>query len=266
MQDLMNTESTDRSSALTAMQSLFSGFESRILRQRMLPHPSEGSLYDFDPNRISRRNYRRGDFSPSGKGDFIRRESVGLLHKPLLGTSIVKVCCVLEFRWPQTFDSGSLQDLVKWSLAPLRQDIYFIFGIAGVRPDHQLGHADETMRALAGGSNWRGCLVDFGDPGWAISSPTDGAILPSLFENLFDPEPAEQKIARVDSTLANAQELQEPGGFIIIDELSRRTSVGRDLVIDRAMQFAASTPGVDVKEVGGDLIIQRDRFENVRTG
>lgn len=256
---------TDRSSALSAMQSLFSGLESRIVRQRMLPHPTEGSLYDFDPNRVSRRSFRRGDLSPSGNDVFVRRESVGLLHKPMLGLSQVKVCVVLDFAFQEhRFNPEAVQQSVSWSLAPMRPDIYFIFGFAGVREVGASGHGDEMLRALSGGSNWRGALIEFADPGWVVTPPNDGAILPALFENLFDPEPADQKIARVDAELASAIELKEPGGFLLIDDLVTRTSVSKDLVTDRAMMFAEKTPGIDMKDVGGDLIVQRDRFENAR--
>lgn len=255
----------DRSNSLSAMQSLFSGLESRIIRQRMLPHPGEGSLYDFDPNRVSRRSYRSGDLSPSGKGDFARRESVGLLHKPMLGLTAVKICVVLDFAFRKhRFTPEAIHETVRWSLAPLRPDIYFIMGIAGVRDDDGLGHSDEVMRALSGGTNWRATLIEYADPGWAVTPPGDGAILPALFENLFDPEPVDQKIARVDSALASAIELKEPGGFMLIEDLASRTAVGKDLVTDRAMLYAERTPGIDVKSVGGDLIIQRDRFESVR--
>lgn len=256
---------TDRSNALSAMQSLFSGLESRIVRQRMLPHPAEGSLYDFDPNRVSRRSYRHGDLSPSGKGPFTRRESVGLLHKPMLGLAQVKVCVVLDFAYRERrFDADVIQETVGWALAPMRPDIYFIFGFAGVRDEGGAGHSDEIMRALSGGSNWRGALIEFADPGWSVTPPGDGAILPALFENLFDPEPADQKVARVDAALASASELKEPGGFLLIDDLVTRTAVGKDLVTDRAMIYAEKTPGIDVKDVGGDLIVQRDRFESAR--
>jgi hypothetical protein len=256
---------TDRSNSLSAMQSLFSGLESRIVRQRMLPHPGEGSLYDFDPNRVSRRSFRRGDLSPAGRGEFQRRESVGLLHKPMLGLAAVKVCVVLDFafRSPR-FTPEAVHETVRWSLAPLRPDIYFIIGFAGVREPDGLGHGDELMRALSGGTNWRAALIEYADPGWSVTPPGDGAILPALFENLFDPEPVDQKIARVDSALSGATELKEPGGFVLIDDLARRTAVGKDLVTDRAMLYAQRTPGIDVKTVGGDLIVQRDRFESVR--
>jgi hypothetical protein len=256
---------TDRSNALSSMQSLFSGFESRIVRQRMLPHPGEGSLYDFDPNRVSRRSYRSGDLSPTGAGDFARRESVGLLHKPMLGFAAVKVCVVLDFVFSkQRFTPESIHETVRWSLAPLRPDIYFVLGIAGVRNDFSVGHDDEVIRALSGGPNWRAALIEFADPGWSVVPPVDGAILPALFDNLFDPEPLDQKVARVDAALAAADELKEPGGFLLINDLANRTAVGKDLVTDRAMLYAERTPGVDVKDVGGDLIIQRDRFQSVR--
>lgn len=256
---------TDRSNSLSAMQSLFSGLESRIVRQRMLPHPAEGSLYDFDPNRVSRRSYRKGDLSPTGLGNFTRRESIGLLHKPMLGLATVKICVVLDFALTKRrFTAEAIQETVRWSLAPLRPDIYFIIGIAGVRDESRLGHGDEVMRAVSGGSNWRACLIEYADPGWSVTPPGDGAILPALFENLFDPEPVDQKIARVDAALAAANELKEPGGFMLIEDLATRVAVGKDLVTDRAMLYAQRTPGVDVKDVGGDLIIQRDRFESVR--
>jgi hypothetical protein len=256
---------TDRSNALSSMQSLFSGFESRIVRQRMLPHPGEGSLYDFDPNRVSRRSYRSGDLSPTGAGDFARRESVGLLHKPMLGFAAVKVCVVLDFVFSkQRFTPESIHETVRWSLAPLRPDIYFILGIAGVRNDFSVGHDDETLRALSGGPNWRAALIEFADPGWSVVPPVDGAILPALFDNLFDPEPLDQKVARVDAALAAADELKEPGGFLLINDLASRTAVGKDLVTDRAMLYAERTPGLGLKDVGGDLIIQRDRFQSVR--
>ena len=256
---------TDRSNSLSAMQSLFSGLESRIVRQRMLPHPAEGSLYDFDPNRVSRRSYRSGDLSPSGTGNFTRRESVGLLHKPMLCLATVKVSVVLDFSFTKRrFTPETIHETVRWSLAPLRPDIYFIMGIAGVRDSIEVGHSDELMRALSGGPNWRAALIEYADPGWSVTPPGDGAILPALFENLFDPEPIDQKVARVDAALSAADELKEPGGFILIDDLATRTAVGRDLVTDRAMLYAERTPGIDVKTVGGDLIIQRDRFESVR--
>ena len=256
---------TDRSNSLSAMQSLFSGLESRIVRQRMLPHPGEGSLYDFDPNRVSRRSYRSGDLSPTGTGKFTRRESVGLLHKPMLGLATVKVCVVLDFAFTQhRFTPETIHETVRWSLAPLRPDVYFIMGIAGIRDDQQVGHSDEVMRALSGGTNWRATLIEYADPGWSVTPPADGAILPALFENLFDPEAIDQKIARIDAALAAAVELKEPGGFLLIEDLASRTAVGRDLVTDRAMLYAERTPGVVVKSVSGDLIIQRDRFESVR--
>lgn len=256
---------TDRSTAISAMQSLFSGLESRIVRQRMLPHPGEGSLYDFDPNRVSRRSYRHGDLSPSGHGDFVRRESIGLLHKPMLGLTTVKVCVVLDFAFrKQRFTAEAVQETVRWSLAPLRPDVYFIIALAGMRDERLIGHGDELIRGLSGGANWRAALVEYADPGWAVTPPGDGAILPALFENLFDPEAVDQKVARVDAALASAMELREPGGFLLIDDLVARTSVGRDLVTDRAMLYAEKTPGIDVKDVGGEMIVQRDRFESAR--
>jgi hypothetical protein len=231
----------------------------------MLPHPGEGSLYDFDPNRVSRRSFRSGDLAPGGKGPFIRRESIGLLHKPMLGLAAVKVGVVLDFGYGERrFSAETIHETVRWSLAPLRPDIYFVIGIAGARDNHVLGHDEEVIRALSGGSNWRAALIEYADPGWSVTVPRDGAILPALFENLFDPEPVDQKIARIDSVLAAASELREPGGFMLIEDLARRVAVGRDLVMDRAMLYAERTPGVDVKEVGGDLIIQRSRFESLR--
>jgi hypothetical protein len=183
----------------------------------------------------------------------------------MLGLSQVKVCVVLDFTYHERrFDADAIQETVRWSLAPMRPDVYFIFGFAGMRDQSGLGHSDELMRALSGGSNWRGALIEFANPGWAVTPPTDGAILPALFENLFDPEPVDQKIARVDAALASASELKEPGGFLMIDDLVTRTSVGKDLVTDRAMLYAEKTPGVDVKDVGGELIVQRDRFESAR--
>jgi hypothetical protein len=107
-------------------------------------------------------------------------------------------------------------------------------------------------------------LVEYANPGWSVTPPGDGAILPALFENLFDPEPVDQKIARVDAALAAAGELREPGGFLMVQDLATRVAVGSDLVTDRAMLYAQRTPGVDVKDVGGELIIQRDRFERAR--
>jgi hypothetical protein len=254
----------DRHASLTAMQSLFSGLESRIVRQRMLPHPGEGSLYDFDPNRVSRRSYRHGDLSPSGKGPFVRRESIGLLHKPMLGLAAVKVCVVLDFGYGKhQFTPESIQQTVNWSLAPVRPDIFFIIGLAGSR-DTDNPISDEVRRALSGGSNWRAAAIEHTNPGWVVTSPSDGAILPQLFENLFDPEPSDQKIARIDAYLAGASELKEPGGFLLIDELASKVAVGRELVLDRALLYAQRTPGVDLKDVGGELIIQRDRFETMR--
>jgi hypothetical protein len=255
----------DRATAISAMQSLFSGLESRIVRQRMLPHPGEGSLYDFDPNRVSRRSFRSGDLAQGGKGAFARRESIGLLHKPMLGLATVKVCVVLDYKFGERrFTADAIQETVRWSLAPLRPDVYYVIGIAGARDNHLAGHDEEVMRALSGGTNWRASLVEYADPGWAVTAPRDGAILPALFENLFDPEPVDQKIARIDAALAAAGELKEPGGFMLIDDLALRVAVGRDLVTDRAMLYAERTPGIDVKEVSGDLIIQRDRFESMR--
>ncbi|MBK8205773.1 MAG: hypothetical protein IPK87_03145 [Planctomycetes bacterium] len=255
----------ERATAVSAMQSLFSGLESRIVRQRMLPHPGEGSLYDFDPNRVSRRSFRQGDLSPGGKGPFIRRESIGLLHKPMLGLASVKVCVVLDFGHAERrFTADAIQETARWALAPLRPDIYFVIGFAGAREDHMAGHNDEVLRALSGGTNWRGALIEYADPGWAVTAPKDGAILPALFENLFDPEPVDQKVARVDSALSAAHELREPGGFMLIEDLAQRVAVGKDLVTDRAILYAERTPGLGVKEVGGDLIIQRDRFESMR--
>lgn len=257
----------DRATAVAAMQSLFSGLESRIVRQRMLPHPGEGSLYDFDPNRVSRRSFRQGDLSPGGKGPFVRRESIGLLHKPMLGLSMVKVCVVLDFGYAERrLTADAIHETARWALAPLRPDIYFILGLAGPREGHLAGHNDEVMRALSGGTNWRAAIIEYCDPGWAVTAPKDGVILPALFENLFDPEPVDQKIARVDSALAASLELQEPGGFMLIDDLAQRVAVGKDLVTDRAILFAERTPGLDVKEVSGDLIIQRNRFESMRAG
>lgn len=253
----------DRSTAISAMQSLFSGLESRIVRQRMLPHPGEGALYDFDPNRVSRRSFRHGDLSPGGKGPFIRRESVGLLHKPMLGLASVKICIVLDFGYAERrFTADAIHETVRWSLAPLRPDIFYIIGLAGAREGE--GHGDELMRALSGGGNWRAALIEYADPGWSVTSPTDGAILPALFDNLFDPEPVDQKIARIDAALAAAGELKEPGGFMLVDELAQRVAVGKDLVMDRAMLYAERTPGVELKQVSGDLIIQRNRFQSLR--
>jgi hypothetical protein len=251
----------ERSAAIAAMQGLFSGLESRIMRQRMLPHPGEGALYDFDPNRVSRRSYRSGDLSPGGEGPFCRRESLGLLHKPMLGLATVKVCVVLEFRYGfGPASAKDLQETARWALAPARPDVFFLIGLAGARGDTDTGPPDELVRALTGGSNWRAALVEYGNPGWAVTSPTDGAILPLLFGNLFDPEPADQKLARVDAALAAAAELRDPGGFVLLEELSRRVSVPRDLVADRAMLFAERTPGMELKQVGDDLILQRKRF------
>src|SRR5690606_17584373 len=145
-----------------------------------------GSLYDFDPNRVSRRSYRSGDLSPGGRGDFTRRESVGLLHKPMLGLAAVKVCVVLDFAFRKhRFTPDAIHETVRWSLAPLRPHIFYIVGIAGIREPHSLGHDDEIMRAMSGGTNWRACLIEYADPGWAVTAPTDGAVLPALFENLF---------------------------------------------------------------------------------
>jgi len=256
-------EQNARASALSAMQSLFSGLESRMVRQRMLPHPGEGSLYDLDPNRLSRRSYRSGDLSPGGEGNFCRRESVGLLHKPMLGLAQVKVCVVLDFAWnANRFTPEAVAEAARWSLASLRPDIYFVIGIAGFA--NGLGHSQDVIHALSGGSNWRASLVDFVNPGWSVTSPRDGVILPALFENLFDPEPMDQKIARVDSALAASSELKEPGGFLLLDDLAGRCAVGKDIVTDRAILFAERTPGLDVKDVGGSLILQRNRFESLR--
>jgi hypothetical protein len=251
-----------RGAALSAMQSLFSGLESRLVRQRMLPHPGEGALYDLDPNRLSRRSYRSGDLTPGGEGPFCRREAIGLLHKPMLGLAQVKVCVVLDFAWGNgRYSPEALNESVRWSLAPLRPDIYFILGFAGPGAP---GHSDEMLRSLSGGANWRAALVESVNPGWAVTAPQDGAILPALFENLFDPEPIDQKVARVDAALAAAGELKEPGGFVMLDDLAGRVAVSRDLVMDRAILFAERTPGLDVKDVGGSLILQRNRFETLR--
>jgi hypothetical protein len=245
------------------MQSLFSGLESRMVRQRMLPHPGEGSLYDLDPNRLSRRSYRSGDLSPGGEGPFARREAVGLLHKPMLGLAQVKVCVVLDFAWgPDRFTPEAVNRAAQWALAPQRPDIYFVIGVAGVAGG--AGHSDDLIHALSGGANWRAALVELVNPGWVVTAPRDGVILPALFENLFDPEPMDQKVARVDSALAAAGELKEPGGFLLLDELAGRCAVSRDIVTDRAILFAERTPGLDVKDVGGSLILQRNRFESLR--
>lgn len=263
----MASQSTDknaRAAALSAMQSLFSGLESRLVRQRMLPHPGEGALYDLDPNRLSRRSYRSGDLTPGGDGPFCRREAVGLLHKPMLGLAQVKVCVVLDFAWGERrFSADSLDEAVRWSLAGLRPDVYFIIGLAGAETALG-GHSDELVHALSGGSNWRAALIEHASPGWAVHAPRDGVILPALFENLFDPEPLDQKVARVDSALAAANELREPGGFLLLDDLAGKVAVSRDIVMDRAILFAERTPGLDVKDVGGSLILQRDRFETLR--
>lgn len=231
----------------------------------MLPHPGEGSLYDLDPNRLSRRSYRHGDLTPGGNGPFCRREAIGLLHKPMLGLAQVKVCVVLDFAWGESrFTPESLHEAERWSLAPLRPDIYYVIGLAGYSNGDATGHGDELIRSLAGGTNWRAALVEFVNPGWAVTAPRDGAILPALFENLFDPEPLDQKIARVDSALAAAGELKEPGGFVMLDDLAGRVAVSRDIVTDRAILYAERTPGLDVKDVGGSLILQRNRFETLR--
>jgi len=253
-----------RAAALSAMQSLFSGLESRLVRQRMLPHPGEGALYDLDPGRISRRSYRNGDLTPGGRGPFCRRESAGLLHKPMLGLAQVKVCVVLDFAWNgPRFTPEALSEAVRWSLAPLRPDVYFLIGLAGAEPT-LAGHSDEMLRALSGGANWRAALVEHVNPGWCVTASRDGAILPALFENLFDPEPLEQKVARVDAALAAANELREPGGFLLLDDLAGKVAVSPDIVTDRAILFAERTPGLDVKDVGGSLILQRNRFETLR--
>lgn len=255
-----------RATALTAMQSLFSGFESRLVRQRMLPHPIDGSLYDFDANRVSRRSQVSGDLAPGGNGAFTRRESLGLLHKPLLGATTLKVCCVLDFAWaPVTrdrFTPHALEQTATWALTSMRPDIYFIIGVAGIAHG-ALGPTDEALRALTGGPNWRAAYIEFLNPGWRVYAPRDGVILPALFENLFDPEPLEQKAARVDAALNAATELKEPGGFLLLEELARRAAVSGELVTDRAMLFAGRTPGLDVKDVEGNLIIQRNRFTSV---
>lgn len=256
-----------RTSALTAMQSLFSGFESRLVRQRMLPHPIDGSLYDFDPNRVSRRSHVHGDLSPAGNGAFARREALGLLHKPLLGATTLKVCVVLDFAWApierDRFTPQTLEQCATWSLCSMRPDVYFILGVAGQARDGNLGPSDEAMRALTGGPNWRAAFVEFLNPGWRVRCPRDGVLMPALFENLFDPEPMEQKAARIDAALNAAAELREPGGFLLLEELARRAAVSGELVTDRAMLFAGRTPGLDVKDVEGNLIIQRNRFTSV---
>ncbi|NUO16550.1 MAG: hypothetical protein HUU03_08940 [Planctomycetaceae bacterium] len=264
----MADESTAaRASALTAMQGLFSGLESRLMRQRMLPHPLDGSLYDFDANRVSRRSHIAGDLSPGGQSAFTRREALGLLHKPLLGATTLKVCVVLDFAWAPAessrFTPRAVEQAANWALTTMRPDIYFILGVAGLSSTPQLGPSDEALRSLSGGTNWRAGFVEFLNPGWRVSAPRDGVILPALFENLFDPEPHEQKAARVDAALQAAQELKEPGGFLLLEELARRAAVSGELVTDRAMLYAGRTPGLDVKDVEGNLIIQRNRFTSV---
>lgn len=253
-----------RAQALTAMQTVFSGLEARVIRQRMLPHPVEGGLFDVDPNRLSRRSYREGNLGPGDDGAFVRREAVGVLHKQLLGSSAMKVCVVLDFAFDDNKDQADrLDDVARWALAHQRPDVYFIFGLASVRGDSFLGHDDALLRALSSGTNWRACLVESVGEGWLITSPDDGLLLTGLFENLFDPEPDEQKISRVDSALDSALELQEPGGFLMIDDFANKIGVSMDLVKVRAMMYADRTPGVVVKDVSGSTIIQRDRFESV---
>lgn len=264
---MAESSNSSRASALTAMQGLFSGFESRLIRQRMLPHPVDGSLYDFDANRVSRRSQVHGDLSPSSQGAFVRREALGLLHKPLLGASTLKICVVLEFAWApiarDRFTPQSIEQCATWALASLRPDVFFILGVAGPARESSPGPSDEARRALTGGPNWRGAFIEFLSPGWRVTAPKDGVILPALFENLFDPEPLEQKAARVDAALNAAAELKEPGGFLLMEELARRAAVSGDLVTDRAMLYAGRTPGLDVKDVDGNLIIQRNRFTSV---
>ena len=145
-------EKNERTTALAAMQGLFAGFESRIVRQRMLPHPGEGSLYDLDPNRVSRRSYRRGELTPGGSGTFRRREAVGLLHKPRLGQSAVKVFVVLDYAWGgNAFTAEAVHDAARWALAPLRTDVYFIMALAGPRHPEEHVPGDDVMAALTGG-------------------------------------------------------------------------------------------------------------------
>ena len=254
-----------RAAALSAMQSLFSGLESRVVRQRMLPHPGEGTLYDLDPNRISRRSRLSGDLSPSQTGPFQRRESIGLLHKTLLGATTVKVCVVLDFTWEpggNPFTPEALLETAGWALAPAREDIYFLIALAGMADE--AGLSEETLEALSGGPNWRAGICEFRNPGWALTAPRDGVILPSMFDSLFDPEPLEQKVARVDAALRSAEELKEPGGFVLIGDVAKRVGVRTEVVTDRALLFAEQTPGIDVKDVGGELILKKDRFDSIR--
>ena len=256
-----------RTNAMSAMQGLFSGFEARLIRQRILPQPLDGALYDFDPNKVSRRSHVSGDLSSSGAGAFSRREALGLLHKPLLGATVLKICVVLDFAWaPVSRDRCTAQTLdqcATWALTGLRPDVFFILGVAGIARDPQIGPTDEAMRALTGGPNWRAAFLEYLNPGWRVTTPRDGVILPVLFENLFDPEPFDHKAARIDAALQASPELKEPGGFLLLEEVARRAAVTGELVTDRAMLYAGKTPGLDVKDVDGNLIIQRNRFTSV---
>lgn len=257
--------SNGRAAALAAMQTLMAGLEGRLVRQRILPHPGDGALYDVDANRLSRRSQARGDLTPGGKGPFLRREAVGLLHRPMLGAWGVKVCAVLDFADGdgERFTAESVAAAAQWAMTDLRPDVFFVIGVAGVNTRPDLPPADDALRALTGGTNWRAAFIEYLNPGWRVNTPRDGVILPALFENLFDPEPQDQKIARVDAALGAAQELKEPGGFVLIDELARRAAVAADLVADRAMLFAGRTPGLELKDVDGNLILQRNRFSGV---
>lgn len=241
------------------------GLEGRLVRQRILPHPGEGALFDVDANRLSRRSQSHGDLTPAGKGAFSRREALGILHRPMLGSYGVKICVVLDFADDQSrFTAESVAAAASWAMAELRPDVFFLIGVAGINPHADLPPGDEALRALTGASNWRAAFVEFLNPGWRVTAPKDGVIMPALFENLFDPEPQDQKIARIDAALNAAQELKEPGGFLLIDELARRAAVSTELVADRALIYAGRTPGLELKDVDGSLIIQRNRFSEVQ--
>ena len=262
---MANGENNGRAASLAAMQTLMAGLEGRLVRQRILPHPGEGALFDVDANRLSRRSQSRGDLTPAGIGPFSRREAVGVLHRPMLGAYGVKVCVVLDFADAEyRFTAEAVAEAAQWAMVDLRPDVFFLIGVAGGNTRGDLPLPDDALRALTGGSNWRAAFVEYINPGWRVSAPRDGVILPALFENLFDPEPADQKIARVDAALAAASELRDPGGFVLIEELARRAAVSAELVADRAMLFAGRNPGLEVKDVDGSLILQRNRFSEIQ--
>ncbi len=269
------SQGIDRAGARRMEDTFLSAFRGRLRLVPAVPHPIEGTLYDINPEKEAFRDWdereeaarhllRAGGPATLKEMPLCRGVQMIVNRKSLFGSmkprvSVIAACwSPLEHlaKGSVPFDSrpGDI-DAVDWvlerTLVADRPNIYHYIGICSTTGWDQL-----LRDPPPAGPNYTVALVEPRPPGWMVYASPNWP-LPLLAT--IEPEDGESKKRRAESTLRSSDELDAPGGLLLVEELADKAVVPYELALEVARNVAENDPSLVVEKVQGSMIVRKKR-------